>query len=509
MQVQEVFMWKLFLLIGFFLGLMSANEGTQMEAEAGAEIPGMDPSEALARRFEEYLEREIKNEDSKVLSSWVPLEADLNSEPRAPQMKLEEGAGEMEEPAPRRILCVDLGGTSLKIAVTNVHPSGEISLEGEVTSYSIPKKNEDMRKETIYSWIAGKIKKFESAIGSEAMPHVGALTFSFPLETSKKTSKVAILHFTKEFDFLPVGPGEEIPLDELNKIMKNTAGLPLRFEVIINDATATLLNALYRNSNAILGVVLGTGTNGAYLEQTKDVAGLPPQLLQMNHYSEGTAHLCALNTEWGGYKDDVIKSLLTDTDRKLDERSHQPGSQLAEKMVGGTYFENYVNEKFGEQRKTILMEVNEMRSRGGEDPYPEEEIPRVRIQQMDVKNLDKIPVGAVDQRTKKTLEDCLGEIIAEARERKTTIVAGFIAGVVVRAEKSGGERKSYYVGLNGSGFLDDEEREAIQRRADENIRRILPEFNKPLVCEYYESASLIGAAFALTKAEEVCRLRSQ
>ena len=49
----------------------------------------------------------------------------------------------------------------------------------------------------------------------------------------------------------------------------------MKVVAILNDTTGTLVKGVYDNPNTVIGLILGTGCNGAYLEEAENVKRWP------------------------------------------------------------------------------------------------------------------------------------------------------------------------------------------------------------------------------------------
>ncbi|OAG28782.1 hexokinase [Nematocida displodere] len=438
----------------------------------------------LSRTFAASLKESIGDSTSGILQSYFVMEYNHT---------------EVEKTSDN-ILCVDLGGSSLKIGIASTR-GNHIFIDGEIVSYPIPNNDTELTsKTTIYEWIAEKIKSYhhDKTQQNEQVPRRGALTFSFPLANIK--DKVALVKYTKNFNWKRVNleNSPEIPLDQLNRLVSEI----VVFGVVINDAMATLLSGVCRDKDTVLGMVLGTGTNGAYFEDLSDT--------QTNH-SDGIAalataqspppYISALNTEWGSFDKAEIEAFRDKYDVMLCNTFKDGDAYMSEKMVGGIYFEQYVNLQFNEKACTLLSEKRGHNPKTNPSTSPKTNFYITNIQMETPETI----VQALREQAKglnetevKPLSGLLIEIVEEAKERKEYILAGYIAGVLTRAKKSAIKRNKYCICLNGSGCQSGRFQESIRAKVTEILKKqnigIAPE---EIVYFYNDEASLIGAAFAL------------
>ena len=101
--------------------------------------------------------------------------------------------------------------------------------------------------------------------------------------------------------------------------------LQARVMSLVNDAVATMAAGRYTDPDTVLGVILGTGVNGAYVEQPQNVQNAGRQLADDTHV--------IIDCEWGDFVTPALP--MTDADKDLDAASGNPGCQHYEKMTAG------------------------------------------------------------------------------------------------------------------------------------------------------------------------------
>lgn len=95
---------------------------------------------------------------------------------------------------------------------------------------------------------------------------------------------------------------------------------------LVNDTVATLAACRYQDQDTMLGVILGTGSNGAYVERAERVHNAAKKL------PEGANMI--INCEWGNLTTDAMP--MIEEDRAIDAESVNPENQHFEKMTAGT-----------------------------------------------------------------------------------------------------------------------------------------------------------------------------
>lgn len=111
------------------------------------------------------------------------------------------------------------------------------------------------------------------------------------------------IKWTKGYN-CPDAPGQEIV--GLLQSSIDALHLPVHVNALVNDTVGALLAHGYQAHGAVLGAIFGTGTNGAYVE---NVARIPKMKPACAHGEE----TMIINTEWGGFDDEVslARSWLT------------------------------------------------------------------------------------------------------------------------------------------------------------------------------------------------------
>ncbi|GKB19285.1 putative hexokinase, partial [Tanacetum coccineum] len=137
-----------------------------------------------------------------------------------------------------------------------------------------------------------------------------------------------------------------------------------------------------------IAVILGTGTNAAYVEQANAIPkwhGSPPKSGDM-----------VINTEWGNFKS--LHLALTEYDSALDVDSLNPGEQTFEKMISGMYL--------GEILRRVLYRMANEAALFGDTVPPKLKVPFVlRTPEMSAMHHDTSPnLRVVRSILKDTLE---------------------------------------------------------------------------------------------------------
>ncbi|KAD6795142.1 hypothetical protein E3N88_06038 [Mikania micrantha] len=235
---------------------------------------------------------------------------------------------------------LDLGGTNFR--VLRVKLGGVENIKKEFQEVSIPSNLMTGTCEDLFDFVAGELAKFVATEGEDMQIPAGTqrelgFTFSFPVKQSSIAGGT-LVKWTKGFDVKDV-VGQDVA-EELTKAMERV-GLGMRVSALVNDTVGTLAEGRYSDPNVIAALILGTGSNAAYVERANAIPkwqGLPPKSGEM-----------VINMEWGNFRSSHLP--LTDYDEILDSETLNAGEQRYEKMISGMYL--------GEIVRLVLLKMAE------------------------------------------------------------------------------------------------------------------------------------------------------
>jgi hexokinase len=239
----------------------------------------------------------------------------------------------------------DFGGSNFRVLSVKLLGNGNIAEPVKMKKYPM-EVEEDGRHLTLpadelFDFVAGSVADFLHAQGSvsgEGTIHSG-FTFSFPIsQTGIDEGRVGEL--TKGFandGLLGANPVTLLRDAILRNSEVTQSGTNVQVDALCNDTIGTLVARAYSDPHCDVGVILGTGTNGAFFA---DLNSVPL-------YRGGPTHSgkMAINMEWGGFD----KLRRTPYDVQLDNNSNNPGRQILEKMVSGKYL--------GENARLTLVDL--------------------------------------------------------------------------------------------------------------------------------------------------------
>ncbi|GJS26474.1 hexokinase [Tanacetum coccineum] len=220
---------------------------------------------------------------------------------------------------------LDLGGTNFRVLRVKLGGGGEA--RPEFTEVSIPQSRMTGTCKELFDFIAGKLAEFIATEGEDMRIPPGTqrqhgFTFSFPV---KQTSIDRGTLETCQTNVYAKQLNKDMVV-ELTKCMEE-AGIDMRVAALVNDTVGTLARGKYSDPDVIAAVILGTGTNAAYIERVDAIPkweGTPPKSREM-----------VINMEWGNFQSPHLP--LMEYDESLDANSKHPEKQIFEKMISGMY----------------------------------------------------------------------------------------------------------------------------------------------------------------------------
>ncbi|KAM6583294.1 hypothetical protein CsatB_010296 [Cannabis sativa] len=228
---------------------------------------------------------------------------------------------------------LDLGGTNFRVLRVQLGGKDHHVVRQEFDEVSIPPDVMTGSSEGLFDFIAAALAKFVSEEGEGFHPAPGrqrelGFTFSFPVK-QLSISSGTLIKWTKGFSIEDT-VGQDV-VGELTKALERI-GLDMRVTALVNDTIGTLAGGRYTNPDVIAAVILGTGTNAAYVERAQAIPkwqGLLPKSGEM-----------VINMEWGNFRSSHLP--LTEYDQALDSDSLNPGEQIFEKLISGMYLGDIV-----------------------------------------------------------------------------------------------------------------------------------------------------------------------
>ncbi|XP_026405530.1 hexokinase-1-like [Papaver somniferum] len=226
---------------------------------------------------------------------------------------------------------LDLGGTNFRVLRVQLGGRYGCIVKQESTEISIPPELMTATSTELFDFIARELARFVATEGEGFFLPPGSrrelgFTFSFPVKQLSIASGT-LIRWGKGFSIDDAVDKDVVV--ELTKAL-DRQGIYMRVAALVNDTIGTLAGGKYFNNDVAAAVILGTGTNAAYIERAQ--CAIPKW-----HAKSGEM---VINTEWGNFRSSHLP--VTEYDQDLDQHSLNVGDQIFEKMISGMYLGDIV-----------------------------------------------------------------------------------------------------------------------------------------------------------------------
>jgi hexokinase len=223
-----------------------------------------------------------------------------------------------------KYISLDLGGTNFKVCEVYLEKLQQVRVRQK--KFSIPESAKVADGERLFDFMADSVEAFLKDCGlSKKEEHELGFTFSFPVrQTGIKSGE--LYHWSKEFNCSNT-KGKDV-VEMLNDAFKRNK-INVNIRAFVNDTVGILMSSAYSDPQTRIGLVLGEGTNAAYVENIKNVKkwkGPYPESEKM-----------IINTEWGSFDEGKKVLPINKFDEILDLKSRDPGKHIFEKMISAFY----------------------------------------------------------------------------------------------------------------------------------------------------------------------------
>jgi len=223
-------------------------------------------------------------------------------------------------------IALDMGGTNFRVLRITLLGDGTTKIKATKDKFSEAAMSGEASE--LFGYMADKILKFiPDAVNSEKEFPLG-FTFSFPLVQTAH-DRGTLLRWTKGFDVKGVVNQEVVSLLQKELDKRN---LNISTKAICNDTVGTLMTRALTDKNCLVGFIIGTGCNAAYVEKAASVKKFAHAAPQNGFRSND---IVIVNTEMGNFSGETLRR--TRVDNVLDTASAHPGTHFWEKMVSGMY----------------------------------------------------------------------------------------------------------------------------------------------------------------------------
>ncbi|KAJ3108894.1 hexokinase A [Physocladia obscura] len=392
-------------------------------------------------------------------------------------------------------LALDLGGTNFRVC--EVFLDGHSGARVRQSKHTVTDEQKALPGEQLFDFFAQCVKHFLieglANPSTEPLAEIAKRHWKLGFTFSFATNQVAIAEgylilWNKGFSNPGVIGANVVQL--LEAALKRAGLASIKVTALVNDTTGTLVSHAYVQPSTRVGVILGTGTNCAYVEKIENITkykNTDPNVKEM-----------LVNTEWGAFDDEQVVVPRNKYDVKVDRSMNGMGKYTFEKLISGMYL--------GEIVRFVLVDLvktGEIFSAGASPelkmPHSFETAFMSRIERDHTLDLSdtrtvledmlKIPrTTLADRRLVKSLCELVGK-------RSARLSAAGIAAVITKMNKLDG----CTVGIDGSLF---ELYPHYSNRMRDALREILGLSAEYIVLEQARDGSGQGAALIAALAEK-------
>ena len=240
-------------------------------------------------------------------------------------------------------LAIDLGGTNVR--VVKVLLKDRKVQEVVAHEDAIPKELMTGTTKQLFDFIAKQVKNFitkymkaQSMMMKKKKAYPIGFTFSYPMR-QKSINSGELICWTKGFGIKDTTGKCLVELLQNSLTEQKVNGTVF---AILNDTVGTLAANKFKDQDTQIGLILGTGSNAAYIERTSRCS-------KLNRESGGSgSNQMIINMEWGNYKSSHLPYM--DVDKDIDASTLNKGAQHYEKMISGMYL--------GEMARRICLKAS-------------------------------------------------------------------------------------------------------------------------------------------------------
>ena len=216
-------------------------------------------------------------------------------------------------------MALDMGGSNVRATVYQLKGNGVVETIKEV-KHAFPQEFMSGTAEQVFGFLADCIVESKPQPGTKL-----GFTFSFPSQQTAINHSM-LVEWTKGFSASGCVGEDSVQLLEKALADRNC---PISVTAICNDTVGTLISRSYSDPNTAVGIILGTGCNAAYMENTERITKCP---------TDSKTGKMIINMECGAIGDSNPSILpLLPFDVALDPLSPNAGRQRLEKMMSGFY----------------------------------------------------------------------------------------------------------------------------------------------------------------------------
>ena len=346
-------------------------------------------------------------------------------------------------------ITLDMGGSNFRVKKVVLNGDGTASQE-DGKSYEFDQDLKRVHGLELFGFIASKVKEFVDKHNIDRRVPI-AFTFSFPYY-SDNANHAVLTQWQKGFTNAEVEKRDVVKL--LSQAL-DKKGVKNECILVINDSVGTLLSNIYKSPNTKIGVILGTGTNAAFIKDDTFI-----------------------NTEWAAFLRKSDHMEFTKYDILLDEQSSNAGLNRFEKMIGGMYL--------GELARLILSDFIE-----GMDAFGPYEFKTMFLSQIAKDKRNIVDIFAQRHLELDELQiEVVNYVCIAVGRRSAELVASAIVGLIDVSDSLKDEEQ-ITVGIDGSLYT---KYPGYKQMMEETIRELLCDFADLIILEEAKDGSSVGAA---------------
>jgi len=369
------------------------------------------------------------------------------------------------------IYAIDLGGSNFRVVRAQLKEDGADDLQR--VKFALPEEAKLGSGHELFLAIARSLKSAIVSFGDEAdsvdSKICVAMAFSFPMKHNSISSAV-LTRWTKGFAARGV-EGQDVA--SLLQHAIDEVGIQAKVVALINDTVAAFLAARRSDHRCCLGCVFGTGTNGAYLEKSKDMV---------------------IDINWGDFGSDLESvSLLpcTEVDLELDGESPNPGEMRFSKLVGG----RFIGEITGRIVQKLIPELSQVNVR---DKFTAALMAEIESMGSDKQKVSALLLSELGIQLNEARAETVTQVCTMVATRAAKLGAAAIAAVLQHVWQEGNPTSMVSVGVEGSVV---KEYNAFRTTLEETLKALLgKEQSKAVRLVDVEDGPPTGAAFAAAQA---------
>ncbi|KAJ3348174.1 hexokinase A [Entophlyctis luteolus] len=235
-------------------------------------------------------------------------------------------------------LVLDLHAAMLRVA--EVVLDGHSNARSRQKTFTISQKHKTLPRDELFDYLAECLAEFihddesDSVVSSPPLERPSlfklSFTFSFP-STQKSLDAGSLILWTKGFANPGVVGEDVVQLLRAALVRKGIANI-VEIVALANGTTTNLVGHAYTQPSTLAGVIVGTGTNCAYVESVENITKLDRRTLKNKDAKD-----MVVNVEWGGFDDGEVIIPRNKYDVKVDRSSKEVGKRTFEKMISGMY----------------------------------------------------------------------------------------------------------------------------------------------------------------------------